>query len=184
MKLFLIAFLIIAAIIAAVAYKNRDKIKIHPMFRSFILRQKMIVNIYNTGIWKQNDANCTIRPDVAWTKQKQDDLIRDGYYKFVDYLSGWKYIGTKCYVKFWNMKKFDVDKWNSEHPNEEDKLNDMKSFNLYDYFRSKVVERFMKGFSKVSLLNGADSSKLALIAIVSGGIILGLWFLLSSKGVI
>ena len=125
MNFFLFVLLVIAAIIAAIIYKNRDKIRIHPIFRSWILRQKLIIDIHNTGYWKQNNKNCTVRPDIVWKRARKSDLTYNGYYKFVDFLHGWKYIGTECYVRFWNMRVFDVDKWNSEHPNEEDKLNDI-----------------------------------------------------------
>ena len=184
MNFFLFVLLVIAAIMAAIIYKNRDKIRIHPMFRSLILRQKLIIDIHNTGYWKQNNKNCTIRPDIVWKRARKSDLTYNGYYKFVDFLHGWKYIGTECYVRFWNMRVFDVEKWNDEHPNEEDKLNDMRSYNLYDYFRSKVVDKFLRGYSKLSFFNGTDSSRIMIVIIVGGGIVLGLWFLLRSNGMI
>lgn len=185
--IYLIVFSIYVFVVAAICYRKKDKIRIHPLFRSLILREKLVIDIHNTGIWKQNlniTRNTEVRPDIVWKKVSQNELIKAGYFKFVDFLSGWKYIGTKCYVRFWNMKVFDVDEWNENHPNEEDKLNDMRSYNLYDYFKSKVVDRFMRGFSKLSMLSGMDQNKIMLAVIAAAGIGIGIYFILRSNGMI
>lgn len=187
MSFLLITLIIIFGVLAIVVSKKWDKIKISPLFRSFILREKLVIDIHNTGTWKQNlnlTRNTDVRSDMVWKRISKAELTQRGYYKFIDFLSGWQYIGTKCYVRFWNMKCFDVDEWNRNHPNEEDKLNDMRSYNLYDYFKSKVVDRFMKGFSKLSMLSGMDQNKLILVVIAAAGIGIGLYFILKSNGMI
>lgn len=187
MSFLLITLIIIFGVLAIVVSKKWDKIKISPLFRSFILREKLVIDIHNTGTWKQNlnlTRNTDVRSDMVWKRISKAELTQRGYYKFIDFLSGWQYIGTKCYVRFWNMKCFDVDDWNNNHPKEEDKLNDMRSYNLYDYFKSKVVDRFMKGFSKLSMLSGMDQNKLILVVIAAAGIGIGLYFILKSNGMI
>ena len=187
MSFLLITLIIIFGVLAIVVSKKWDKIKISPLFRSFILREKLVIDIHNTGTWKQNlnlTRNTDVRSDMEWKRISKAELTQRGYYKFIDFLSGWQYIGTKCYVRFWNMKCFDVDEWNNNHPKEEDKLNDMRSYNLYDYFKSKVVDRFMKGFSKLSMLSGMDQNKLILVVIAAAGIGIGLYFILKSNGMI
>lgn len=186
-KIFLIVFFLIAGTIAVICYRKRDQIREHPLYRSQILREKLVIDIHNTGVWKQNlniTRNTEVRPDMEWKKISKNELTQRGYYRFIDFLSGWRYIGTQCYVRFWNMNVFDVDEWNAAHPNEEDKLNDMKSYNLYDYFRSKVVDRFMRGFSKISMLSGMDQNKIIIAVIAAAGIGIGMYLILRSNGMI
>lgn len=183
-KMILIVFLtlLIAAILYGSIYyrKHKEDIIQHPLYHTWIKHEKLAINIYNDGYWLDGH-NCKVRIEQHWTKQTKKQLTSTGYYKFVDFLHDWKYFGTKCYVQFWNLDPFDIAEWNRNHPKEEDKLNEMASYNLYDYYKSKVVERFMKGFSRLSLFNGMDSKTIGIIIVVAAGILLGLYFLLSGR---
>lgn len=177
----LLIFGIFALIFGSIYYRNhKEEITQHPLYHTWIKHEKLTINIYNKGYWKEGH-NCQVATEYNWTKQSKKSLTEQGYYKFVDFLHDWKYFGTKCYVQFWQLEIFDVAEWNRNHPKEEDKLNEMASYNLYDYYKSKVVERFMKGFSRLSLFNGMDSKTIGIIIIVAAGILLGLYFLLSGR---
>lgn len=181
-RLLLLLFLIVllsACFVAGIYYRrHREEVQDHPLYHTWIKREKLVINIYNDFYWLDGH-NCQVRPEMHWTKQTKTQLTGGGYLKFIDYLKDWRYFGTKCYVKFWNLDCFDVAAWNKEHNKEEEKLNEMASYNLYDYYKSRVVERFLKGFSKLSMLNGMDSKTIGLVIIIGAGIILGIYLLMS-----
>lgn len=163
----------------AMSWKEfKEKVKDHPLYRSWILRQKMTVNIYNTNFYVPG-YNVKTKTLTDWTKLSKRDLTQLGYVKFIDYLKDWKYFGTKCYVRFHNLKYFDIDQWNREHEKEEEKLCDIKSYGLYDFYKSQTLKKFKLGFSKLSLLNGMDSKWIGIIIIAGGGIALFIWFIMS-----
>mgnify|MGYP003293148814 CR=1 FL=1 len=156
----------------------KEKIKDHPLYRSHILRQKLTINIYNTNFYVPG-YNVKTKTLYDWTKLSKRDLTQLGYLKFIDFLKDWKYFGTKCYVRFHNLEYFDIDQWNRDHDKEEEKLCDIKSYGLYDFFKSKTLQKFKGGFSKLSLLNGMDSKMIGIIVIILAGVGLGLWFMFS-----
>lgn len=156
----------------------RKKVREHPLYRSWILRQKLTVNIFNTNFYVPG-YNVKTKTLYDWTRLSKRDLTQLGYLKFIDFLKEWKWFGTKCYVRFHNLECFDVDQWNRDHEKEEEKVCDIKSFGLYDFYRSKTVQKFKAGFSRLSLLNGMDSKWIGIVIIAAGGIGLFIWFIMS-----
>ena len=157
---------------------NWKKIKDHPLYRSHILREKLIIDIYNRNFYVAGH-NVKTKTSLKWTRMNKTELTQLGYLKFIDFLKEWKYLGTKCYVRFHDLDYFDIDQWNRDHDQEEDKLCDIKSYGLYDFYRSKTLQKFKNGFSKLSLLNGMDSKMIGIIVIILAGVGLGLWFMFS-----
>lgn len=120
-----------------------------------------------------------------WTTASVSDIYGDGYYKAINFKDEIAYYGAKVFVKFNGFNVLDPEKrtyYDLEEIKEEaakdlTKPNYITSSNLYSFYCSEVVKRFMDGMTRIAFAP-IDTKMLIMVGAVVVGLVLGMAYFL------
>lgn len=140
----------------------------HPFMRS------LHGEILTVDIYQENGHSC--RANEHWVKLNPASLRDLGYVEAFDYKTTFAYITTQVYVKFHGFEEYPivrekVDEMSGETYLEEVKTNETAS-TLHSWLVSNAQGKFLNGMS-VKRLSSMDSKKIALLAFIIIGALLG-----------
>lgn len=104
-----------------------------------------------------------------YVHMNESQVYQAGYKQAFDLKTNWEYMGQKVYVRFTNFEKYDIE--HDKEPNFE------TAATLYDYAQSNATSKFMKSFTRVAAFDGMDTKKLASVAIIAIGFVVGFMIL-------
>ena len=121
-----------------------------------------------------------------WTTASTSDIYADGYYKAINFKDEIAYYGAKIFVRFngfnildpETMMYHDLEEIKKEY-NAEDlkKPNHITSSNLYSFYCSEVVKKFMDGMTRISFAP-IDMKMLIMVGEVTIGLVIGMAYFL------
>ena len=120
-----------------------------------------------------------------WTTASTSDIYADGYYKAINFKDEIAYYGAKVFVRFNGFNVLDPEKMTyhdiaqirDEEPAAIEKPNYITSSNLYSFYCSEVVKRFMDGMTRISFAP-IDMKMLIMIGAVAVGLAIGMAYFL------
>lgn len=121
-----------------------------------------------------------------WTPAPESEIYADGYYKAINFKDEIAYYGAKVFIKFHGfnildpqtMQYYDLEDIDEDQGFELDaKQNFITSSNLYSFYCSEVVKRFMDGMTRVSFAP-IDVKMLIMIGAVVVGLVIGMAYFL------
>lgn len=124
-----------------------------------------------------------------WTAASLSEIYADGYYKAINFKDEIAYYGAKIFVRFNGFNILDPETmryYNLEMISEEGaeqkesgqrNPNHITSSNLYSFYCSEVVKRFMDGMTRVAFAP-IDTKMLILAGAVVVGLVLGMAYFL------
>lgn len=120
-----------------------------------------------------------------WTTASDSDIYADGYYKAINFKDEIAYYGAKIFVRFNGFNVFDpelekyltLDEINEQSANFMERPNHITSSNLYSFYCSEVVKKFMDGMTRISFAP-IDMKMLIMAGAVVVGLVLGMVYFL------
>ena len=120
-----------------------------------------------------------------WTTASVSDIYAEGFYKAINFKDEIAYYGANVFVKFSGfnvldpekMVYYDIEQIREEQRAEIEKPNYITSSNLYSFYCSEVVKRFMDGMTRISFAP-IDMKMLIMIGAVTVGLVIGMAYFL------
>ena len=120
-----------------------------------------------------------------WTTASVSDIYAEGFYKAINFKDEIAYFGAKVFVKFSGFNVLDpekrvycdIEQIREEQPAEIEKPNYITSSNLYSFYCSEVVKRFMDGMTRIAFAP-IDTKMLIMVGAVTVGLVIGMAYFL------
>ena len=124
-----------------------------------------------------------------WTSASEESIYQDGYYKAINFKDEVAYYGAKIFIRFSGFNVLDpetkcyyrIDNLEAEKEPAQSmkdvKPNHITSSNLYSFYCSEVVKKFMDGMTRISFAP-IDLKMLIMIGAVVVGLVIGMAYFL------